>query len=162
MATTERCAAYHAPILEKYVKYVFPHFTELQFQALSEVINEGGMEMCAIHEMALAKFLGMERDSVEGHDLRCPKTRRTKEAKYKRLCHNGENNYLMRLSQRELKAKTADTVWVTVYNPFINSEDHFEIPLKDIFIKSFSFTYNRSKDSYNRGDQYLVKRGFFV
>jgi hypothetical protein len=162
MATTERCAEYHAPILEKYVKYVFPHFTELQFQALNEVINEGGLEMCAIHEMALAKFLGMERDSVKGHDLRCLATNKTKEAKYRRLRNNGNNKYLMRLSPTDLQSKTADSIWVTVYNPFVENEDHFEIPLRDILIKSFSFTYNRSKDSYNRGDQYLVKRGFFV
>jgi hypothetical protein len=162
MATTDRCAEYHAPILEKYVRYVFPHFTESQFQALGEVINAGGMEMCAIHEMALAKFLGMVRESGNGYDLRCIKTNETKEAKYRRLRHNGDNNYLMRLSPQDLKFKSADSLWVTVYNPFIDNEDHFEIPLKDITVKSFSFTYNREADSYNRGDQYLVRRGFFV
>ncbi len=118
--------------------------------------------MCTIHELALAKFLGMKRESGEGYDLRCPATNKTKEAKYRRLRNNGDNNYLMRLSPTDLQSKTADSIWVTVYNPFIGNEDHFEIPLRDISIKSFSFTYNRETDSYNRGDKYLVRRGFFV
>jgi hypothetical protein len=164
MATTELVAGYHEPLVKKYVRYVYPHFTAEQHAAVEEIAKVGGIEMCAMHEMALSKYLSVKRESVAGRDLRCLITELTYEAKYKRLVNNCSNNgdyWLMKLGTKELQGKTADFVWITVYNQFIDNEDHFMVPLSDIRGKSFNFTYNIEKDNYNQGHKYLVRRGFF-
>jgi hypothetical protein len=102
---------------------------------------------------------------VDGHDLCCDDSGKTIEAKYKRLvdnCAKGRNDFMMKLGTKELQAKTADYLWITVYNQLIDNEDHFLVPLEKVTGKSFNFTYNSEKDSYNQGDKFLVRRGFLT
>lgn len=173
MATTESTAAYHYPHLKKYIRYVYPDFSEEQYAAIDEVAKAGGIEMCVIHELAVCKHLGAERKSGQGYDFICKKSpykfeveykRPGKyEAKYRRLVNNknkGGEYWLMKLGTKELRAKTADFLWITVYNQFIEDEDHFMVPMSDITGKSFNFTYNIQYDNYNQGQQYHVHRGF--
>jgi hypothetical protein len=164
MATTELVAAYHEPLVKKYIRYNYTHFTPEQYSAVEEIAKTGGIEMCVMHELALSKHLGIKRESGAGYDLICEETERTYEAKYKRLVNNrnkGGDYWLMKLGTKELQGKNADYVWITVYNQFIDNEDHFMIPLKDMVGKSFNFSYNKEKDSYNQGQRYHVRRGFF-
>lgn len=165
MATTDRVASYHKPLVSKYARYVYPHFTDEQLKAIEELAESGGVELCVLHELALAKHLNLRRESVDGYDLCCDDSGRKIEAKYKRLVENGakdREDYLMKLGTKELQAKTADYLWITVYNQFNDSEDHFLVPRAKITGKSFNFTYNRDKDSYNQGDKFLVRRGFLT
>jgi len=164
MATTQHVANYHKPLVRKYVRYVYPHFTDEQYTAIEELAESGGIELCVLHELALSKYLSINRDSGAGHDLYCEDTGRTVEAKYKRLVNNrskGGDYWLMKLGTKELQGKTADFVWITVYNQFIDNEDHFFVPLNNIVGKSFNFTYNLEADHYNQGQKYHVMRGFF-
>lgn len=165
MATTDRIAAYHKPLVSKYARYVYPHFTDEQLKAVEELAESGGVELCVLHELALAKHLNLRRESVDGYDLCCDDSGKKIEAKYKRLvdnCAKDRDDFMMKLGTKELQAKTADYLWITVYNQFIDSEDHFFVPRSHITKKSFSFKYTVSKDTYNQGDKFLVRRGFLT
>lgn len=165
MATTDRVAAYHFPLIERYLGYNYPQWTREQHLAALELAKAGAIELSSLHEMALAKYLGMRRESVDGYDLCCDDSGKKIEAKYKRLVDNGakdRDDFMMKLGTKELQAKTADYLWITVYNQFIDSEDHFLVPRSSIAKKSFSFKYTVSEDSYNQGNKFLVHRGFLT
>lgn len=164
MSTTEQAAQYHKPLIKKYVRYAYPHFSRAQLDAIEELASDGGFDLSCLHELAVAKFLGAERKSVAGYDIIVNEDGWGLEVKYRRLRkvkNRGGESYLASVCDKHLRAKTAKYVWLTVFNILTQSEDHFMIPVQGRKTLSINFCYNESEDSYNQGDKYLVHRGFF-
>jgi hypothetical protein len=170
MATTQKAASYHLHIIKRYLNYLRPDLIDSHREGFNYLAEIGGIELSSLHEEAVAKFLNLERKSGDGFDLvRVCNPNDTVEAKYRRLSLNNKGQaaetksetWIMRLDRKNLQGKTAPWLWITVYNQFIETEDHFVVPMKDINDNFFTFSYNKKRDDYNRGQKYLCYRGFF-